>query len=56
VVELLPTIPGVLPWRKALVAGQGWQEPLGEAAMEKCLNSQRFPGLGLDVEETVGWN
>lgn len=54
--ELLPTIPGVLTWTKALMDDQGWQEPLGEAAMEKYLNSQRFPGLGIDVEETVGWN
>lgn len=56
VVELLPTIPEVLPWRKALMDGQGWQKMLEEAAMKKCLNSHRFRGHGLVVEKTGRWN
>lgn len=38
-VELLPIVPRVLPWRKDLLDGQSWQKLLGEAAMEKCLSS-----------------
>jgi len=39
VVELLPTVPEVLPWRKDLLNGQSRQKLLGKAAMEKSLNS-----------------